>query len=242
MVTPPINPYAPPKAVDVEPVHLEFGGLDVGRTVTEAWESCTRHFPVWLGIVLVGFVLTTLSALTIVGCFVVVPVFAWGGSKFLLNMVDGGPSFDDLFAGFKEYWTALGRILLLGVITMVLSVLSESLVFVGEYLNSVPLVVVGYVVYFVLAFGVLIRLYFGLFLVVDRDMGAIEALGVSWRMTQGKTWKLVGLAFLSSLISAAGLFACGVGIFWSAMMAWVMYASAYRQIIGPPLRPAVPSW
>jgi hypothetical protein len=243
MASPPLNPYAPPKALDVAPApELAFGQLDVGRTVTEAWESCGRHFPIWLGIVCVGLVLATMSALTIIGYFVIVPVFVWGGSKFLLNMIDGGPSFDDLFVGFKNYLTALGRMLLLTVVSVVLWASCESLVFVGEYLHSLALTVFGYAVYLVLAVSVLLRLTFGHFLVVDRDMGALEALGVSWRMTRGKTWKLVGLAFLSSMIAIAGAFACGVGVLWSGTMAWVMYASAYRQIIGPPLRTPAPAW
>jgi uncharacterized membrane protein len=243
MASPPINPYAPPKAVDVAPVEWVFGDLDVGRTVNEAWESCRRHFPLWLGVVMVAMVLMIGSLLTIVGAFVIVPVFIWGCSKFLLNMIDGRPSFDDLFVGFKNYLTALGRMLLLTVVSAVLGLLSESLVFVGQYLGSVPLIAFGYVVYLAFALGVLLRLSFGIFLVVDRDMGALEALGVSWRMTQGKTWKVIGLGFLSNMIAAVGLFACGVGIVWSGTMAWVMYASAYRQMIGPPVRsPAPAAW
>src|SRR3954469_2148058 len=65
MANPPINPYAPPKVADVAPAELVFGDLDVGRTVTEAWESCRRHFPLWLGVVLVAIVLMVGSALTV---------------------------------------------------------------------------------------------------------------------------------------------------------------------------------
>jgi uncharacterized membrane protein len=184
-----------------------------------------------------------LSFITIVGYFVLVPVFVWGTLKFLLNMLDGGPSFDDLFAGFKNYLTVLGRTLLLTVISLVLAILSESLMFVGQYMESLPITIVGWFVYLAFAIGVLPRLFFGFFLVVDRDMGALDALAGSWNMTRGKVLKLVGLAVLSSLVGMAGAFACGIGMVWTMTMSWVMYASAYRQMIGPPLRPAVaPAW
>ena len=239
MVSPPVNPYAPPRSIDAPVPQLAFADFDIGRAVTDAWEICKRHFPLWLGALFVAGFLSIVSALTIIGYFVLVPVFLWGGWKFLLNMLDGGPSFDDLFAGFKNYLTVLGRTLLLTFINIVLSVLSQALVFVGEYKHSIPIMIVGYVAYVAFAIGVLLRLTFGMFLVVDRDMSALEAFAVSWNMTQGKTLKLVGLAILAGLIAVAGLFACGIGVIWTGTMAWVMYASAYRQIIGPPPRPAV---
>ena len=243
MVSPPLNPYAPPQSADASQPALVYGDFDLGRTVTDAWEACKKHFPLWFLVGFVGMLLVVVSMITIIGYFVVVPVFFFGGIKFLLNMVDGQPSFDDLFAGFKNYLTALGRMLLLTVIFVTMALLAESLVFVGQYLDSVALVAIGGVIYLAFAFGVLVRFYFAVFLVVDRDMGAIDSLATSWRMTQGKTLKLVGLAILSSFIAVAGMLACGIGMFLTVTMAYVMYASAYRQIIGPPPRPApIPAW
>ncbi len=239
MVSPPLNPYAPPKAIELARVEHHFGDFDIARAITEAWEACKRHFPLWLGALFVALVLMFLSLLTIVGYFVLIPVFAWGAWKFVLNMIDGAPSFDDLFAGFKNYLSVLGRVLLLTIITLVMGALSESLVFVGNYLESLPLTIFGWVVYVTMFAAVLIRFTFGLLLIVDRNMGAIEALGASWKMTQGKTLKMIGLFILAAFIASAGFFACGIGAFWTITMAWVMHASAYRQIVGPRASPAV---
>jgi uncharacterized membrane protein len=158
-------------------------------------------------------------------------------------MVDGRPSFDDLFAGFKNYLSSLGRMLLLTLIILGLTVLAESLVFVGQFMKSTPIMIVGWLIYISFVIGVLLRLYFSFLLVVDKDMGAIDALGASWRMTQGKTLKLVGLAFLSTLVAMSGVIACGIGMIWTMTMAYIMYASAYRQIAGPSQQPAaMPAW
>jgi hypothetical protein len=241
--SPPINPYAPPKFADAPVGELAFADFDIGRAVTDSWEACKRHFPLWFGVLFVAMFLTMLSVLTIVGAFVLVPVFVWGASKFLLNMLDGGPSFDDIFAGFKNYLSVLGRMLLLYVISFGLAIVSDGTLWVGQYMKSLPVIVVGWLVYLAFAIGLLPRFTFGLFLIVDREMGALDALGMSWNMTRGRVLKLVGLAILASLIGVAGLFACGIGMIWTMTMSWVMYASAYRQIIGPPARLAVaPAW
>jgi hypothetical protein len=243
MVSPPFNPYAPPKAADVAPPELVFGDFDISRAINDSWEICKRHFPLWLGAGFVAAVLAFFSFITIVGNLVLIPVLLWGTTRFLLRMVDGAPSFDDLFAGFKNYLSVLGRTLLYFVIAGVLGVLSESLVFVGQFVQSTPLVVLGWIVYFAFFCTVHMRFWFALFLIVDRDMGAIAAFGTSWNMTRGKTLKLMGLAILGALIAMAGVFACGIGVVWTMTMSWAMYGSAYRQMVGPPQNsPPAPAW
>jgi uncharacterized membrane protein len=180
-----------------------------------------------------------ISAITLIGYFVAVPVFAWGFGKFFLNMVDGKPSFDDIFAGFKNYLPVLGRTLLLILILVLLGLLSESLMFVGEFTESIVVSLVGWVIYIVVLCTVGMRLNFAFFLAIDRDTGAFESLVSSWRMTQGKVMKTIGLGLLSGLIAGAGVLACFVGVFFTAMMACVMYASAYRQMVGPAPREAM---
>jgi uncharacterized membrane protein len=237
MASPPFNPYAPPKAPDLPATAPAIGDFDIGQTVTDAWENSKRHFPLWLGVGLVAGFLIVLSLVTIIGAFVLAPVLGWGATKFLLNLHDGSPSFDDLFSGFKNYLTVLGRTLLLFAISFVLGALSEGLVLAGNLTDSMPLVVIGYVVYFAFLVGVHLRFTFALFLIVDRDLGAIAALGASWNMTRGKTLKLVGFVIVASLLGGAGFFACGIGLVWSMTMSWLMYASAYRQTCGPSQRP-----
>src|SRR6266511_4855779 len=122
-------------------------------------------------------------------------------------MVDGKPSFDDLFAGFKNYLPVLGRMLLLTAILVLLGLISESLVFVGQFTESLVVTLVGWLIYLVVLCTVIVRLYFSFFLAIDRDMGAIESLATSWRMTQGKVMKTIGLGLLSGLIAGAGVLA-----------------------------------
>jgi hypothetical protein len=227
----PFNPYQAP-AADPLPT-LGAGDFDLGRTVQDGFERTKLYWGPAIGVLLLGGLMMILSAITVIGYFLAVPVFAWGMIKFFLNMQDQrNPNLNDLFAGFSNYWTALGRTLLVTVAYIGLALLSESLVFVGQYLKSTPLTVVGYVIY-VLFFGlVLSRFYFALFFVVDRDMPAMAAMSASWRTTQGKALKMVALALVAGLVAMSGVIGLLVGVLFTLPMSYVMYASAYRQVAG----------
>jgi hypothetical protein len=230
---PPLNPYAPPKT-DEASAQTTAGDFDIGRAVNDAWEATKRYFPLWLGVGIVGTILMVLSAITIIGYFLVVPVLGWGMTKFLLNMQDGRADFNDLFSGFSQYGKALGRTLLLGLIYILMSVLAESVTFVGMFTKSDVLQAIGGFIYLVVAFGLIVRMYFAMFFIVDRDMGATDSLAASWQATQGKTWKLIGFAIVASVLAVSGLIGLCVGVVFTVMMSYVMYASAYRQMVGPP--------
>jgi hypothetical protein len=242
MAQPPFNPYAPPQTPDVALPDLAFGDFDIARTINDAWDAVKRHFPLWLGVGFIAYLLTMVSVITCIGCFVAAPVLVWGVIKFLLNMIDNRPTFDDLFHGFRNYLAVLGRTLLLGLTLIVMLFLSESVVFVGQYIESDWLEIVGWVACVVFFLAVFLRLYFSFFLVVDRNMGAFASLAGSWRMTEGKTLKVIGLAFLMWLVAVSGLIACVVGAVVTVTMSSLMVASAYRQMAGPPAPSPMPTW
>jgi len=230
-MTSPFNPYQAP--VIEPPLPVGAGDFDLGRTVQDGFERTKLYLGPAIGVLLLGGLLMVLSAVTVIGYFLAVPVFGWGMIKFFLNMQDQRqPTLNDLFAGFSNYWTVLGRMLLSMVIYIGLALLSESLVFVGQFMKSTPLIVVGYVIYMAFFILVLSRFYFTLFFVVDRDMPAIEALSASWRATEGKALKMFGLAMVAGLVGISGVIGLCVGVLFTMPMSYVMYASAYRQVAG----------
>jgi uncharacterized membrane protein len=227
----PFNPYQAPIVEPPPPVSA--GDFDLGRTVQDGFERTKLYLGPALAVLLLGGLLIALATVTVIGYFLAVPVLGWGMVKFFLNMQDQRqPSFNDLFAGFSNYWTVLGRMLLVTLIYVGLVLLSESLVFVGQFMKSTPLIAVGYLIYITFFALVLSRLYFAFFFVVDRDMPAVEALSVSWRATQGKPLKMFALALLAGLVGASGLIGLCVGVLFTVPMSYVMYASAYRQVAG----------
>lgn len=227
----PFNPYQAPAVEPALPVGA--GDFDLGRTIQDGFDRTKLYFGAAIGVLLLGGLMMLLSAVTVIGYFFAVPVFAWGMIKFFLNMQDQRqPTLNDLFAGFSNYWVVLGRMLLAGVIFMGLALLSESLVFVGQFMKSTPVMIVGYVIYIAFFVLVLSRLYFTLFFVVDRNMSAVEALSASWRATDGKALKMFALAIIVSLVGMSGVIGLCVGLLFTVPMSYVMYASAYRQAVG----------
>jgi uncharacterized membrane protein len=71
------------------------------------------------------------------------------------------------------------------------------------------------------------RLQFGLLLILDQRMSALEALAGSWRMTRGKVLGLFGFNLLMFLIIFGGALACGIGLLFAIPFVMVCYASVY---------------
>ena len=227
----PFNPYQAP-AVEPLPI-IGAGDFDLGQTIKDGFDRTKQYLVPAISVLLLGGLLMLLSAVTVIGYFLAVPVFVWGMFKFFLNMQDQRqPQLNDLFAGFSNYGTVLGRMLLLTVLYVGTTLLSESLVFVGQFMKSTPVTVVGYVIYLAFFVFVLSRFFFAFFFVVDRDMPALEALSASWRATEGKALKMTGLALVSGLIGMCGVIGLCVGVFFTVPMSYVMYVSAYRQVVG----------
>ncbi len=85
-----------------------------------------------------------------------------------------------------------------------------------------------------LVLGVIFSLMFMFsgFLVIDRELGPIEAMKESYRMTYGYKWNLLGLLLLLLLINVLGLLAFIVGIFVSAPVSLLAVTHAYRVLSG----------
>jgi uncharacterized membrane protein len=71
--------------------------------------------------------------------------------------------------------------------------------------------------------------FFG-YLIIDRDMGPVEALKRSGEITKGYKWDLFLLGLLFFGIVLLGIIACVVGIFAAIPTIWVAHAYVYRTL------------
>jgi hypothetical protein len=114
----------------------------------------------------------------------------------------------DLFAAFKNYWSAVGAYLLVAII-------------VG----------VGFVFVIVPGIYLACKLAFVPFLVVDKKMKVGKAFGESWRMASGgRAWKVFLLGLLAIPIFIVGFICLGVGAIISYMWVMAAFASLYHAI------------
>ena len=223
--------YAPPTApLSDSPPARRTGRIDLGEALREAWAATWANFPLLLGAALVFFTVVVLSTVTIVGAFLVTPVLVWGGFRFGLNVIDGNAQVGDLFSGFSDYGHLLAAMLVLLVLMLLLSFVPQTVDIVGRVSGSAVLIFLGAIANLAWSLGVMTRLGFVWYYVVDQDLAPVDAVQTSWRATSDQKLTCLLLGILSVVIPVIGVLFFLVGVIPAAMVATLMQASAYRQL------------
>lgn len=217
------------------------GDLDVFLAYTQGWEAVQRNFIVWLGALIAAFVaIFVAELLCVLPVFVVGPAVAWGLMRFNLQALEGEAKFETVFSGFERIGDVVPPILLAAlanaaVIFAIMIPYGIIAGVLGMIDNTVLSMVVGIpaaLVFYAIMITVAMRLSLWIFLIADRNMGAIDSLSESWRLTDGRTLQLLGFALLAIPISFLGALACGVGMIPATMVIYGAQASVYRQLSG----------
>ncbi len=103
-------------------------------------------------------------------------------------------------------------------------------------IGTVILIVPGIIVYIVF--------HFFNFLIADKNLGGITALGKSAEITRGARWKLFLFGLLATVINIAGVLCLLVGAIPAGLVTFVAVAHIYRQLmksseqaVAPPAEP-----
>lgn len=194
----------------------------VESSYANGWKQLWKHFLELFLIGVIYFVISlpfsiiqwvtggffTLSFLSFAYNWLIVGPVGYGISfAFLKAAREDKVEVQDMFAAFKNYWNAVAANILVSIILLI-----------GFLLLIVP--------------GIFLacKLAFVSYLVVDRKMGAIEAIKVSWRMTGGHGWKVFLIRLLGIPIVIAGLICFGVGVIISLMWINMALASLYHAV------------
>ncbi len=104
-------------------------------------------------------------------------------------------------------------------------------IFVGGFCQQIA---VGIASLFCLVPGVILGLGLSMwtFLVVDRNMGGVDALKESWEITKGHKMTLFLLILLQFLVILAGELVCGLGALVAQPIVLVSNAFAYMRLSG----------
>ena len=225
--------YAPPHArLRSAPSAGPGGTIEIGEAFKEGWAATWASFGLTLGVYVAGTVLTLLSVLTVVGVFLLLPVFFWGFIRFNLNAIDGRAEFADLFSGFADYGRVVGTMLVLMGLMVLVGMIGQSLSIVGAAADSVALQLMGALLNFVWSLTVMPRIAFAWYYAVDHEMGPGEALNAAWAATDGQTGRCLVLGILTSVVMIMGVLFLLVGVIPAMMVAYLMQAAAYRQLAG----------
>lgn len=87
---------------------------------------------------------------------------------------------------------------------------------------------IGFVLLIVPGILAMIFFMFASLIVIDRELGPIEAMKESMAIGRGYRWPLLGLIVLAALIMMAGLLALFVGILVAMPVAGLAFTHAYR--------------
>ena len=129
-----------------------------------------------------------------------------GAVRFGHRLLNGeNPPISDLFSQGDKLLSGIGA-----------TILYVLMVLVGLLLLIIP--------------GIIVALRFGLFqqAIVEKNLGAVDALKYSWNLTRGNGFGLFGFYFVSFFIVIAGVLAVLIGLLWALPTVWLAGLIAFR--------------
>jgi len=192
------------------------------------------------------------------------PAIAVGPMYMGLNAVDNmrddrvAMKFEDVFIGFKRFWTIFASYWLMGLVASAPLLLGGAGIAgyfyaVTEFnrtpeLNEILVAMALGIPMIGIFFYLLLRIYFVFYFVLDQHSGPVEAMRRSWVITENQVGALMGLlfAFLGLFLLLlipwllVTILTCGVGvlaIFGLTFYFGLVNATAYRMLIPLPESP-----
>lgn len=242
------NPYASPTTGYEESKPVTFGSTDITPTRLDfefafsyTWELYKREMGVVIGAVLIVGAIE--AVLGFIRYFVEIGLqhedigplvsFGFGFVNWLINTFFGigltmillsvargrRADFGDLVAGGPMYLRILGSSILYGL-----------MVLAGTALCIVP--------------GIVLALMFGQYhmLIIDKDMGIMDAFAASKEITEGNKWTLLGVGIVAGLLGGVlTLVTCGIGAIFVGPFIALMSPVMYLKMAGQPMAKVAPS-
>jgi len=230
--------------------------LDVSLALSSGWALFKQHMGIMIGAgaiylaILFGAVMVG-AVIPFAQIFVQGPLT--GGIIILtlnLSRYDQA-DISDMFLGFKNYGWLLLLSFVQGAVVLAAIIPGAILMIVGGLLpvmqaqqagetpelggTSIALLIVGFLLFLVLATIAVVLTYFWYFLVADKRGEFTEALAAGYRAGKMNFWSILGLLILFGLVSFVAVIPCGLGLFFSIPWSFAVMAKAYEQIFSSSL-------
>lgn len=157
-----------------------------------------------------------------IGRFIINLFVEMGMIRIALNLLDGKP------VTLRNFWSEREKFLpFLGA-----SILFTVMFGVGLILLIIP--------------GIFVAATYGLYsyMIIDKNVGVVEALKMSAAATKGNKWKLLGFWLVAGLLNIIGALLLGIGLFWTLPVTAIGFAVIYRKLaagLTPATTPATPT-
>lgn len=144
-----------------------------------------------------------------IGEVVIGLIVSMGLIKISLKFVDGmRGEWEDLYSQTRFFWDFLLSSILYGFIVLC-----------GLILFIVPGVIW------------MVQFYFFRYFIIDKDLGAIDALRKSAHITRGARWNLLSFLGIAALINIIGILPFGIGLFFTIPTTLIASAWVYRALL-----------
>ncbi|MFA7686594.1 MAG: hypothetical protein WCY25_01885 [Moheibacter sp.] len=218
--------------------------INFGHYLNEAFEIFKKEWLLFSLYSVVFMLMTVVSAITIVGPFLIMyPGLL--GFAVAAEKVERGEKleFNDFFGAFKNFGNYAILMLVVVGISVLLYMPFLALTFLTGGFNSGytepnPLFLTLFMLYyFVMIAGALllqVSIVFAPYLIHYGGYGAIDALKTSFKLAKKNFWWLLLFVLLASVISSVGYFLCFIGVFASMAVGYTMYYSMVKDILMNP--------
>ena len=186
--------------------------FDFSTCFNRAWETYKKHLLLLVGASLVSFILVSVTAGILTG-----PIMA-GLITLILKLMDedSSASFEDIFSRFDTFATTFLLCLAWGAALYIAIII----------LMVVP--IIGPLAAMLLGIAFSVFTTFAVMLAAEKGMDFGQASRTAFEMLKKDLWPLIGFAALASILSGVGAIACGIGVFFTMPMLYIMLAVAYR--------------
>jgi uncharacterized membrane protein len=76
-----------------------------------------------------------------------------------------------------------------------------------------------------------LRMIFGIAFILDKDMGPVDAMKMSFKISKGNVLELLGIIILEMLFILVSIIPLGIGLIWSIPFSYVLYGVLYRRLL-----------
>lgn len=198
--------------------------IPIKSTLSQAWELFKKHWKFLLLVTVISWIFQGLPrsfekhdlysqswlilavlSLALSALNLVIDI---GLTKVYLKIVDReSAKLEDLFVHYKLFWKFLAGSILYGLIVVS-----------GLFLLIVPGIIWA------------IKFQFYSYLIVDKNLGPIEALRQSSNMTQGKKWQILKFDLVIGLLNILGILALIVGLLITIPVTTLGFTLLYRKL------------
>lgn len=204
----------------------------VGMLVLFVVEACFNF--VIIGLQLAGLVdSNSLVLLVLFGLqFLTVVLLVTGFFKMAMKAsVNAKPEFTDLFSSWRSLWKVVVAWILFGLLMMVIMIpinlFLAWLISSRGMLNMIlfPLISLVPILFFMARWGFFIPI------ILEKDVGPIQALSESWNLTDGLYVPIGMFVFVLYVINIFGLLLFGFGLLFTIPLSFVAWSCYFRELM-----------